>query len=266
MNKSCTETASLLSAQQYRVLGVPLGALQIPELIEQIEHWIQARDSTHCITFANVHVVIESRHDPIFHATLQEHDVLNVPDGAPLIWMARLHGFALQRRVYGPDFMHDFFAYTPQKDYRHFFYGGAPGVPERLAVSLIRDFPGLKVAGTYSPPFRPLSQEEDEQVIKMINAACPDVLWVGLGCPKQEKWSFEHRKQLEVPVLAAVGQAFDIYAGVVQQAPIWMREHGLEWLFRLAHEPRRLWKRYLFYNSEFLWCILLELLDMKYFS
>ena len=266
MNRPLSTTLELPSSQRYEVLGVSLCALQIPELIQQMEHWIHTRRFPHCITFANVHVVVEALHDRFFYSALHGQNMLNVPDGKPLIWLARLYGFKLDRRVYGPDLMHDFIERTAGKGYRHFFYGGAPGVPEQLASVLIKSFPGLSVVGTYSPPFRPLSPAEDLQVVEMINAARPDVLWVGLGCPKQEKWSFEHRSRLEVPVLAAVGQAFDIHARVVQQAPLWMREHGLEWLFRLAHEPRRLWKRYLFYNSEFLWCVFLELLGVKHYS
>jgi N-acetylglucosaminyldiphosphoundecaprenol N-acetyl-beta-D-mannosaminyltransferase len=265
MQKSCA-TGILSPAKFYNVLGIPLGALQIPELISRMERWIQAREYGHCITFANVHVVMESQHDPTFNAVLKSAQMLNVPDGKPLVWVARRRGFALQRRVYGPELMHEFCASTTAKGYRHFFYGGAQGIPEKLATAMAREFPGINVVGTYSPPFRPLSVAEDAEVVEMINATCPDVLWLGLGCPKQEKWAFEHRGRLKVPVLAAVGQAFDIHAGVARQAPRWAREHGLEWLFRLAHEPRRLWKRYLFYNSEFLWCILLERFGLKHFS
>jgi N-acetylglucosaminyldiphosphoundecaprenol N-acetyl-beta-D-mannosaminyltransferase len=253
-------------AQPYRVLGLPIGPLQIPELIQCMQGWIADGSGTHCITFANVHVIMEARRDPGFRDILQHPDVLTVPDGTPLIWLGRARGVALKRRVYGPDLMHDFFAATVGKGYRHFFYGGAPGVAEQLAATLAAKFPGFELAGLYSPPYRPLSPVEDARVVETINAARPDIVWIGLGCPKQEKWMFEHRRRLRAPVLAAVGQAFDIHAGAVRQAPAWMREHGLEWLFRLAREPRRLWKRYLVYNSLFLWSVLLERLGAKRYS
>jgi len=259
-------TATPGSIAFYAVLGIRLGGLQIPDLIAQMEAWILAHDYGHCITFANVHVVMEAQRDDHFRAILKSQDVLNVPDGKPLVWLGRSQGFPLKRRVYGPDLMNDFCTVTADKGYRHFLYGAAPGVPERLAAVMKDRFPGINIVGTYSPPFRPLSAAEDEDVVNMINAARPDVLWIGLGCPKQEKWAFEHRSRLDVPVLAAVGQAFNLHAGVTPQAPRWMREHGWEWLFRFASEPRRLWKRYLVYNSQFITYILLERAGLKRFG
>jgi N-acetylglucosaminyldiphosphoundecaprenol N-acetyl-beta-D-mannosaminyltransferase len=187
-----------------------------------------------------------------FNAVLNDERIVNCPDGMPIVWAGRKRGYELPRRVYGPDLMHDFCEATAKKEYRHFFYGGAPGVPEELAENLVRKFPGMQIVGMYSPPFRPLTLQEDQEATRMINDARPDVLWVGLGCPKQEKWAFAHLSTLNVPVIAAVGQAFDIYANRVGQAPAWMRNNGLEWLYRLATNPRRLWKRYLVYNSQFL--------------
>ena len=172
-------------------------------------------------------------------------------------------GYSLKQRVYGPDLLLDFCRETNEKAYRHFFYGGAPGVPEALAAKLKCQFPLLEVAGTYSPPVRPLTPEEDAGIVDMINRAKADVLWVGLGCPKQECWMYEHREQLRVPVLVGVGQAFDLHAGRLKQAPAWMRGHGLEWLYRLLAEPRRLWRRYLIYNSEFVFSALLEFLGAR---
>jgi N-acetylglucosaminyldiphosphoundecaprenol N-acetyl-beta-D-mannosaminyltransferase len=175
----------------------------------------------------------------------------------------RFCGHSLKQRVYGPDLLLDFCRETSTKAYRHFFYGGASGVPEALAAKLKCQFPILEVAGTYSPPFRPLTPEEDASIVDMINRAEADVLWVGLGCPKQECWMYEHREKLRVPVLVGVGQAFDLHAGRLKQAPAWMRGHGLEWLFRLLAEPRRLWRRYLIYNSEFVFSALLEFLGAR---
>jgi N-acetylglucosaminyldiphosphoundecaprenol N-acetyl-beta-D-mannosaminyltransferase len=152
------------------------------------------------------------------------------------------------------------------RGYRHFFYGGEPGVAERLAESLKTRFPGLKVVGTCSPPFRPLSANEDAEMVEMINRAKPDVLWVGLGAPKQERWMHEHKGRLRVPVLVGVGAAFDMLSGRRKQAPRLLREHGLEWFFRLLQEPRRLWRRYLVYGSKFIAYLLLESLRLKNFQ
>lgn len=249
-------SASALHHSRYHVLNVPLAPVQIPDLVAQMETWIAERKQGKCVTFANVHVVMEAQRDNAFRSVLHGDHAFIVPDGKPLVWLGRLSGFPLKHRVYGPDVMNDFFRTTAGRGYRHFFYGGAPGVPETLRTKFIERFPGTKIVGAYSPPFRELTQSEKENIVQLIDSARPDVLWVGLGCPKQEKWAFEHRHRLRVPVIAAVGQAFDIHAGRVRQAPYWMRERGLEWLYRLGREPRRLWKRYLIYNTEFIWCIL----------
>jgi|ERR1035438_6376140 N-acetylglucosaminyldiphosphoundecaprenol N-acetyl-beta-D-mannosaminyltransferase len=243
---------------EYSILGVPLKAIEIHELVSQMERWIDWGERGHCLTFANVHVVMEAQRDRAFREILLDDAVLNLPDGMPLIWLGRALGFDLKRRVYGPDLMRAFCESAARKGYRHFFYGGAPCVPERLAANIKGQYPETRVVGTYSPPFRPLTQTEDDEVVEMINAARPDVLWLGLGCPKQEKWAFEHRLRLHVPVIASVGQAFDIYSGRVKQAPAWMRENGLEWFYRLITNPRRLWKRYLVYNSQFVFLLARE--------
>jgi N-acetylglucosaminyldiphosphoundecaprenol N-acetyl-beta-D-mannosaminyltransferase len=254
---------TISSHPKYSVLGVPLRALQIPDLIKQMQEWIENREQGRCLSFANVHMVMEAQHDKAFGSGLAAKYVLNVPDGMPLVWVGRSLGFDLKRRVSGPDLMYDFCAKTADKGYRHFFYGGAAGVPEEIAANMARDIGGINVVGAYSPPFRPLSAKEDEQIVEMINAAKPDILWIGLGCPKQEKWAFAHRERLNVPILASVGQAFDIHAERVKQAPDWMRDNGLEWLYRLANNPRRLWRRYLVYSSQFFLFLALERMKMR---
>jgi len=252
-------------ARCFRVLGVRIDALQIPEVIEKLEEWIRERRRSHFVALANVNNVMEARKDPGFRK-IQDSADLALPDGMPLVWMGRLHGHPLRRRVYGPDLLLDFCRQTEGKSYSHFFYGGAPGVGEKLAEEMKRRFPETKIAGAYSPPFRPLNRQEDTNVVEMINQAAPDVLWVGLGCPKQERWIYEHRNRLRVPVIAGIGQAFDIHSGRVTQAPRWMREHGLEWLFRFCSEPRRLWRRYLVYNAEFLFSLLFEIAGVRRFD
>jgi N-acetylglucosaminyldiphosphoundecaprenol N-acetyl-beta-D-mannosaminyltransferase len=149
------------------------------------------------------------------------------------------------------------------KGYKQFFYGGAVGVPQKLQEALTERFPGLQVVGAYSPPFRPLTPEEDQNVVRMINESGADVVWVGLGAPKQEWWMAKHLGQITAPVMVGVGAAFDFHTGRVRQAPPWMQERGLEWLYRLYREPRRLWKRYLMSNSLFVWYLLLEKIGLK---
>jgi N-acetylglucosaminyldiphosphoundecaprenol N-acetyl-beta-D-mannosaminyltransferase len=250
------------SVPSFRVLGVSVQAVQIPDVIGLVEGWIRERSQPRYITFTGMHGMVESLHDPEFRRILNQS--LVVPDGMPLVWLGRRHGHSLARRVYGPELMESFCRLTGNRD-RHFFYGGAPGVAEQVARTLAKRF-GIRVAGTYSPPFRPLTTDESNQVAAVINAASPDLLWVGLSTPKQECWMHEFRDRLNVPVLLGVGAAFDFVTGRVSQAPRWMREHGLEWSFRLVVEPRRLWRRYLVYGSEFLWNASLEMLRLKTFE
>ncbi|MGH9732375.1 MAG: WecB/TagA/CpsF family glycosyltransferase [Candidatus Acidiferrales bacterium] len=212
-----------------------------------------------------MHGVTEAQHDAEFKSILNSADLV-VPDGMPLVWIGRIRGHRLKRRVYGPELMLTFLQTTEGKGYRHFFYGGAPGIAERLAESFQKCLPGTIVVGTFVPPFRPVTAAEDAQIVETINGAAPDVVWVGLSTPKQERWMYEHRALLKVPVLIGVGAAFDIHAGVKKQAPIWMREHGLEWFFRLMIEPRRLWRRYLLYGSEFIGYVILEFLGWRRFN
>jgi len=247
-------------AQAFKVLGVRVNAVQIPDVIAQMEKWIAERCQCHFIAVTGMHGVTEAQHDPLFKQILNSADLV-VPDGMPLVWLGRHHGHALRRRVYGPELMQTFCRATGSK-YRHFFYGGMPGVAALIAKVLESEY-GINVVGDYSPPFRPLSQQEDEEVISLINAARADILWVGLSTPKQERWMYEHRPRLLVPAVVGVGAAFDVNSGRSRQAPPWMREHGLEWSFRLLQEPRRLWKRYLIYGSEFACRVTLELLSSR---
>ncbi len=236
----------------FRVLGVPVAAKQIPDVIKQIEDWIASGQTCHFVAFTGLHGISEANKDSQFKSILNAADLV-VPDGMPLVWLGRLHGHSLGRRVYGPELMETFCRET-RSQYRHFFYGGAPGVAESLATSLRERF-GIVVAGTYSPPFRDLTEEEDEAIVGRVHEAAPDLLWVGLSTPKQERWMHDHRTRLRVPVLLGVGAAFDLNSGRLRQAPTWMRECGLEWLFRLLAEPRRLWRRYLVTIPSAIWSI-----------
>jgi N-acetylglucosaminyldiphosphoundecaprenol N-acetyl-beta-D-mannosaminyltransferase len=235
----------------FQVLGVRVDAVQTQGVVALMEEWILNRSRCHTIAPTSMHGMVEAQHDPSFKEILNSMDAV-VPDGMPLVWLGRRKGYDLPRRVYGPDLLLEFCGKTAGRGYRHFFYGGEPGVPERLAEALKRRFPKIEVCGTFSPPMRPLDPAEDKEVVIMISQATPDVLWVGLGTPKQERWMYEHRNQLQVPVLVSVGAAFDILSGRRSQAPRWMRENGFEWLFRLLQEPRRLWRRYFIYGMQFI--------------
>lgn len=253
------------SRGKFSVLGVAVNAVQITDVIARMQDWIAQRCECRNIAVTGMHGIMEAHHDHAFKNILNT-SALVVPDGMPLVWLARLKGNRLKRRVYGPELMKTFCQVTARKGYRHFFYGGAPGVAEKLADELANQFPGLVIAGTYSPPFRPLTAEEDLEVVREISATRSDVLWVGLSTPKQERWMDAHRNLLNIPVLVGVGAAFDIHSGLKKQAPSWMREHGLEWFFRLVQEPKRLWRRYVLYGSEFLFYVTLDLLGLRRFE
>jgi N-acetylglucosaminyldiphosphoundecaprenol N-acetyl-beta-D-mannosaminyltransferase len=210
-----------------------------------------------------VHMTIEAVQSESFASVLSNASMV-VADGMPLIWLGRRQGFVLPRRVYGPDLMVHFLRSTQGRGYRHFFFGGAPGVAEKLVTNLQSQM-DVNCVGTVSPPFRTLSPAEDQEVVDSINSARPDIIWVCLGCPKQERWMFEHSTKIEAAAMVGVGQAFDIHAGNLRQAPRIMRENGLEWLFRLCIEPRRLWRRYLIYNSKFIYYNVLQQLGLRDF-
>jgi N-acetylglucosaminyldiphosphoundecaprenol N-acetyl-beta-D-mannosaminyltransferase len=251
--------------KDFLVLGVRVDAVQIPEVIGQMRAWIARRGACRYIAVTGMHGIMEARHHADFKRALRDADLV-VPDGMPLVCIGRLRGHFLRRRVYGPELMLSFCRATAPVGCRHFLYGGEAGVPEQLAEFLKKSCTGICIAGAYSPPFRPATPDEDAAITETINRAAPDVLWIGLGTPKQEKWMHQHRELLRVPVVVGVGAAFDFLSARKKQAPIWMREHGLEWLFRLLQEPRRLWKRYLVDGSQFIFLVALDLLGLRRFE
>jgi N-acetylglucosaminyldiphosphoundecaprenol N-acetyl-beta-D-mannosaminyltransferase len=243
----------------FQVLGVRVHAVQMSESIERLCSWIRKSQSvTHYVAVTGMHGIAESRVDRDFWKVLNAADLV-VPDGMPLVWLARIKGYPLRHRVCGSELM-DGFCEVTRSAHRHFFYGGAPGVAEAVANALHEKY-GIVVAGTYTPPFRPLTTAEEEELASSVERASPDVLWVGLSTPKQEKWMYEHRHKLKVPVMLGVGAAFNMNSGNLRRAPRWMRDSGLEWLFRLLSEPRRLWKRYLITIPIAVWFVGLELLQ-----
>jgi N-acetylglucosaminyldiphosphoundecaprenol N-acetyl-beta-D-mannosaminyltransferase len=202
-----------------------------------------------CVT--GVHGVMEAQTDEGFRRILNGA-FLCTPDGMPMVWLGKLNGHARMRRVYGPDLMLEVCRWSEISGCRHFFYGGAPGVAETLRARLQARFPGLRVAGCYSPPFRALNSAEEQALRQTIQAVRPDILWVGLSTPKQEKFMAEFLPKLDVTLMVGVGAAFDFHSGRVRQSPRWMQRCGLEWFYRLCQEPRRLARRYLRNNPLFL--------------
>lgn len=240
------------------VLGVGVSPITMQQALDTIDEWIiTGRQNYVCVT--GVHGVIESQRDDRLRRIHNDAGLVT-PDGMPLVWWSRRCGYANTERVYGPDLLLACCERSLAAGYRHFFYGGQEGVGGRLVARLQKRFPGLAVAGIYSPPFRPLTSEEDDAVARSINDAAPDIVWVGLSTPKQETWMADHVGRLNAPVLVGVGAAFDFHAGLKRQAPRWMQQHGLEWAFRLGSEPRRLWRRYLVNNPLFIWLTFLQLL------
>ncbi|HZI31587.1 MAG TPA: WecB/TagA/CpsF family glycosyltransferase [Candidatus Binatia bacterium] len=232
------------------VLGVGISVLNLRTALDAIAEAVRERRKGYiCVT--GVHGVMEAQDDAEFKRILNGA-FLCTPDGMPMVWAGRLNGHRDMRRVYGPDLMLDVCAWSEGSGCKHFFYGGADGVAELLARKLREKFPKLEVVGTYTPPFRRLNADEEIRLQEQIRAARPDILWVGLSTPKQEKFMAEYLPKLEVTLMAGVGAAFDFHAGRMQQAPRWMQRCGLEWFFRLCSEPRRLWKRYLRNNPRFI--------------
>jgi N-acetylglucosaminyldiphosphoundecaprenol N-acetyl-beta-D-mannosaminyltransferase len=233
------------------VLSVPLALTDYERTLDWIED-AAGRGERGYICVCNVHTVMASGEDVDLREALLGAS-MNVPDGQPLVWAINALGYPLGRRVYGPELMSRACASAAKTGHRFYLYGGRnQGGLVQLALNLRQRHPGVKIVGGYSPPHRPLTGEEEDAIVDEINRSRADVVWVGIGVPKQEKWMARMRPRLEAPVLVGVGAAFDFHAGLVPQAPFWLQEAGLEWAYRLAHEPRRLWRRYVRYNPRFL--------------
>lgn len=232
------------------VLGVPLALADYEATMDWMDAMVAAPAKGY-VTAAAVHLVMVAQEDAETRDAVLDA-TLAVPDGVPLVWALRGLGHAQASRVYGPELMARYCARSARSGTRMFLYGGRnQGALVQLALELRRQHPGLKIVGGYSPPFRPLTLEEENWLAGEINRSTADVVWVGTGQPKQEKWMRHMRDTLDAPLLVGVGAAFDFHAGLVPQAPNWMQRLGLEWTFRLVQEPRRLWRRYARYNPRF---------------
>jgi N-acetylglucosaminyldiphosphoundecaprenol N-acetyl-beta-D-mannosaminyltransferase len=246
------------------VLGVGISATNMDEAVIATDELLQGSGRGYvCVT--GVHGVIEAQSDREFRAILNS-SFITTPDGMPMVWVGRGQGFRGMQRVYGPDYMLEICKISVDRGYKHFLYGGNPGVAEELAAALKRLFPGLAVVGTYTPPYRPLTQEEEAELGSIVEKANADVLWVGLSTPKQERFMAAHIGKLNVKLMAGVGAAFDIHTGRIKDAPAWMKRAGLQWLHRLAQDPRRLWRRYCINNPRFVWSIGLQFVGLRRYS
>ena len=247
------------------ILGLPIAATHYDEAMDVMDGMIARRERGYVCATA-VHAIMVGQDDPEMRTALQG-STMTVPDGMPLVWAANLLGEDLADRVYGPELMLRYCERSRDKGHRIFLYGGRDqGSLAQLALNLRLRFPGIKIVGGYSPPFRPLTADEESAVADQINTARPDVVWVGIGVPKQEKWMAHMRDRVEAPVMAAVGAAFDFHAGRVSMAPSWMQERGLEWTYRIAQEPRRLLPRYLIHNPRFVAKIAAQLVRERFRS
>ncbi len=252
---------SFADPPRVNVLGVGISVIDVPTAVNTIDSWITSKQRYYvCVT--GVHGIMEAQRDESFKRILNMAG-LNTPDGMPMVWLGRLHRHSEIDRVYGPDLMLALCAHAARKGYRSFFYGGGEGVAQELATRMRQRFPQFRVAGTYTPPFRQLTEAEDREIVERINKSKADILWVGLGTAKQERWMALHAGRIEVPVMIGVGAAFDFHAGRVKQAPQWVQRSGMEWLYRLFKEPARLWRRYLINNPLFLFHIFQQLLGLK---
>jgi N-acetylglucosaminyldiphosphoundecaprenol N-acetyl-beta-D-mannosaminyltransferase len=231
-----------------RVLDIPIDALEWYDVLERIQYWSVKGESRY-VCICNVHSIVTASQDEEFARVIERAD-LATPDGAPVAWMLRRLGFAGQQRINGPDLMWRYCQLAARNSQAIFLYGNTEHALRRLKDRLYGEFPGLHIAGTLAPPFRQLSEAEDREIVDEINNSGAGVVFVSLGCPKQEKWMAEHRGRINA-VMIGVGAAFDYHAGLTRRAPSWMQNSGLEWLHRLMSEPKRLWRRYLVTNSLF---------------
>jgi N-acetylglucosaminyldiphosphoundecaprenol N-acetyl-beta-D-mannosaminyltransferase len=242
------------------ILGVRVHATRMDRAVSRIESLLANSDKGYvCVT--GVHGIMESQGDPDLKRIIN-HSVLTIPDGRPTVWVGWLRGFFKMRQVTGPDMMLKIFGLSAEKGYTHFFYGGNTGVADELKNALTQNFPGAKVVGTYTPPFRPLNSDEEAELIRSVRELKPDFFWVGLSTPKQERFMDEYISKLDTKLMLGVGAAFDIHTGRIKDAPYWMKFAGVQWCHRIYQDPSRLWRRYFVNNPRFVYHLILESLGL----
>jgi N-acetylglucosaminyldiphosphoundecaprenol N-acetyl-beta-D-mannosaminyltransferase len=242
------------SIKHFDVLDVNISAVNLETACLAVDELIRENKKGY-VCVCPVSTVLECQSNELMRQIVNEAS-LATPDGMPIAWLGQLGGYRDVRRVYGPDLMLAICQMGQARGYKHYFYGGTEETCRLLEVRLKERFPGLKVAGRFSPPFRELTPEELKKIVEEINRCQPDILWVGLGSPKQDFWMYENRGILTIPVMIGVGAAFDFLSGTKGQAPRWMQRIALEWLFRLCSEPKRLWRRYLIGNPKFIYLLI----------
>lgn len=262
MSSPDTREEKMESTAIAHLLGVPVHVVGGDQAIRSMEQWIAKPDESHWVALTSSHGIVEGFKSPQFKEILKSAS-LSLPDGK---WTGRFAGWrrgCAPRQIRGADLLQKFCEVSNKEGYSNFFYGDTEEVLRDLTSQLKKQFPSLNVVGAYSPPFRELTSEEDKTIVNLINQAAPNVLWVGLGLPKQERWIFEHRDRLHVPVVVAVGAAFKFVSGKVKCSPRWVSDCGLEWAWRFLHEPRRLWHRVVIYGPQFVTHAMLELSGLR---
>jgi N-acetylglucosaminyldiphosphoundecaprenol N-acetyl-beta-D-mannosaminyltransferase len=251
-----------MNMDRVSLLSVKISAITMDLALMQIETWVAERN-TNYVCVAPAHSIMECVNDPRLLSVFNEAGMVT-PDGMAVVWLLWLKGHKQVQRVYGPDLLLTACAYGLERGWRHHFLGGSPETMERLAANLRERFPGLQIAGQICPPFHPLSAQEDKDIVAEVNTSKVDILWVGLGSPRQEIWMHAHLGKVNAPVMVGVGAAFDFLSGKKRQAPRWVQRIGMEWLFRFFSEPNRLWPRYRQY-PKFVLLVLLQQLGMIHF-
>jgi N-acetylglucosaminyldiphosphoundecaprenol N-acetyl-beta-D-mannosaminyltransferase len=246
----------LTRPQRANILGTGVHAVNIDTAVDYLDACIRSGKKGYvCVT--GVHGIIEALRSREFCSVLDDA-LLVTPDGMPTVWIGRSQRHTDMRRVFGPDLMHAMCSRSLKRGNTHFLYGGKPGVAEDLKKKLESRFPGIKIVGMFTPPFRPLTSEEQSQLADLVARLKPDIIWLGISTPKQEMFMAEMIHRLDCKLLIGVGAAFDIHTGRIKDAPAWAKEAGLQWLHRLSQEPRRLWKRYAINNASFAWHLALK--------
>lgn len=232
------------------IMGVKIAAIDMDWLLEYTGKNIKKLSGDYmCVS--NVHTTVTAYEDKNY-MKVQNGGIMAIPDGGPLSSIGRKRGFSNMKRVTGPSYMEEILKISEEKGYRHYFYGSTDATLDKMLQNLNEKYPNLLVAGAYSPPFRPLTEEEDREIVAKIQEASPDFLWIGLGAPKQECWMAAHQGKV-CGFMVGVGAGFDYLAGNINRAPAWMQKNNLEWLYRLIQDPKRLLKRYLYTNTKFIW-------------
>ena len=258
------EKLAVQPTRQVNVLGVGVHAVDMHKAASILEALIRQRTKGYvCLT--GVHGIMEAQRDPSLKTIFAEATLV-APDGMPTVWMGRLKGFSAMHRVFGPDLMVDIIGREEFCNCIHFFCGGEPGVAERLRDEMLRRFPWVKITGTYSPPFRPMTSKEEEELASKVQSLRPDIIWVGLGTPKQERFMASYLPMLDTKLMIGVGAAFLFHTGVIKDSPDWVKGAGLQWLHRLLQEPSRLWRRYLLNNPLFIVYAFLQIIGWKRYT